>query len=192
MADAALRRDSRNLTRHTRKPARYLCRGHTSPPRAGTAAPSHSPVSHGRATYPCIDSPAVREAVLRCPYVRRTATLTLESPRNIVAYTPHSCSMARDEMEEPTDTTPLSPRVSDISDGSRYMRENDFLESPRSPGSEASMWSEPRKKPNSRLRHAVGIALLLATVFLWTASNFLASVSLHIHFACGGHGGLML
>lgn len=56
------------------------------------------------------------------------------------------------------------------------MREHDFLESPiRSPASEASVWDE-HKKPHSRLRHAVGIALLLATVVLWTASNFLASV----------------
>ncbi|KAH7067234.1 hypothetical protein BKA63DRAFT_114365 [Paraphoma chrysanthemicola] len=80
--------------------------------------------------------------------------------------------MARDEMEE---TTPLSPRVSDVSNGSRYMRENDFLESPiRSPASVVSVWSE-NKRPHSKMRHAVGIALLLATVFLWTASNFLAS-----------------
>jgi solute carrier family 35 protein F5 len=85
--------------------------------------------------------------------------------------------MARDDMEEPSATTPLSPRVSDASNGSRYMRENDFLESPiRSPASVVSMWSESKKKPNSKLRHAIGIALLLATVFLWTASNFLASV----------------
>lgn len=28
-----------------------------------------------------------------------------------------------------------------------------------------------------KMRHAVGILLLLVTVFLWTASNFLASVS---------------
>jgi solute carrier family 35 protein F5 len=85
--------------------------------------------------------------------------------------------MARDEAEEPLATTPLSPRVSDVSNGSRYMHENDFLESPiRSPASVVSMWSEGKKKPNSKLRHAVGIALLLATVFLWTASNFLASV----------------
>jgi solute carrier family 35 protein F5 len=76
-------------------------------------------------------------------------------------------------MEE---TTPLSPRVSDVSDESRYMRENDFMESPlRSPASVVSVWSE-NKRPHSKLRHAVGIALLLATVFLWTASNFLASV----------------
>jgi solute carrier family 35 protein F5 len=57
------------------------------------------------------------------------------------------------------------------------MRENDFMESPiGSPASVVSMWSESKKKPNSKLRHAIGIALLLATVFLWTASNFLASV----------------
>jgi len=94
--------------------------------------------------------------------------------------------MARDEMEEPTDTTPLSPRVSDVSNGSRYMRENDFLESPRSPASVVSVWSEVKKRPNSKLRHAVGIALLLATVFLWTASNFLASVRWnHLIFEIG-------
>ena len=85
--------------------------------------------------------------------------------------------MARDETDEPSATTPLSSRVSDVSNGSRYMRENDFLESPiRSPASVVSMWSEGKKKPNSKLRHALGIGLLLATVFLWTASNFLASV----------------
>lgn len=85
-------------------------------------------------------------------------------------------------MEEPSDTTPLSPRVSDVSNGSRYMRENDYLESPRSPASVVSVWSEPvKKKWSGKLRHAVGIALLLATVFLWTTSNFLASVCTH-HF----------
>jgi solute carrier family 35 protein F5 len=87
--------------------------------------------------------------------------------------------MARHEMDEPSATTPLSPRISDVSNGSQYMRENDFMESPpRSPASVVSMWSEGKKKPNNKLRHAVGIALLLATVFLWTASNFLASVCL--------------
>ncbi|KAJ4290574.1 hypothetical protein N0V90_010791 [Kalmusia sp. IMI 367209] len=44
----------------------------------------------------------------------------------------------------------------------------------RSPASVVSVWSES-KKPRSRWRHAVGILLLLATVFLWTTSNFLAS-----------------
>ncbi|KAF1921569.1 hypothetical protein BDU57DRAFT_510449 [Ampelomyces quisqualis] len=84
--------------------------------------------------------------------------------------------MAGHEIDEPSATTPLSPRISDASNGSRYMRENDFLESPiRSPASAVSMWSEGRKKPNGKLRHAVGIALLLATVVLWTTSNFLAS-----------------
>jgi solute carrier family 35 protein F5 len=80
------------------------------------------------------------------------------------------------DVDQPSATTPLSPRVSDVSNSSRYLRENDFLESPiRSPASTVSVWDESRK-PNSKLRHAVGIALLLATVFLWTASNFLASV----------------
>lgn len=83
------------------------------------------------------------------------------------------------EIDQPSATTPLSPRVSDVSNGSRYMRENDFLESPiRSPASVVSMWSEGKKKMNGKLRHAIGIALLLATVFLWTTSNFLASVSI--------------
>jgi hypothetical protein len=82
------------------------------------------------------------------------------------------------EIDQPSATTPLSPRVSDVSNGSRYMRENDFLESPiRSPASVVSMWSEGKRKMNGKLRHAIGIALLLATVFLWTTSNFLASVS---------------
>jgi solute carrier family 35 protein F5 len=82
----------------------------------------------------------------------------------------------REEAVEPTPTTPLSPRLSDITDESLYMRDNDFLESPlRSPASVVSAWNE-HKRPHSRLRHAVGIAFLLATVFLWTASNFLASV----------------
>ncbi|KAL5114150.1 hypothetical protein ACEQ8H_007947 [Pleosporales sp. CAS-2024a] len=79
----------------------------------------------------------------------------------------------------PSATTPLSPRVSDASDGSQYVRAQDFLESPvPSPMSEAGMWSDGKKKKkplNGKLRHAVGIALLLATVFLWTTSNFLAS-----------------
>lgn len=70
--------------------------------------------------------------------------------------------------------TPLSPRVSDVSDESRYMHDEDYLESPRSPASDVSVWREG-KRPHNKLRHAVGIALLLATVFLWTASNFLAS-----------------
>jgi solute carrier family 35 protein F5 len=90
--------------------------------------------------------------------------------------------MARksNDMDEPSDTTPLSPRVSDVSNGSRYMAENDFMVSPpRSPASVVSGWSEGRKRAgwSGKVRHAVGIALLLATVFLWTASNFLASVS---------------
>ncbi|KAF1846856.1 uncharacterized protein K460DRAFT_303737 [Cucurbitaria berberidis CBS 394.84] len=83
----------------------------------------------------------------------------------------------REEMVEPSPTTPLSPRVSDVSDESQYMRDNDFLESPiGSPASVVSVWSEGKRQPrNGKLRHAIGIALLLATVFLWTASNFLAS-----------------
>ena len=84
----------------------------------------------------------------------------------------------REEMVEPSPTTPLSPRISDVSNESRYLHDNDFLESPiRSPASVVSVWSEGKNpRVNGKLRHAVGIALLLATVFLWTASNFLASV----------------
>ncbi|KAL1797668.1 hypothetical protein ACET3X_004274 [Alternaria dauci] len=76
--------------------------------------------------------------------------------------------------EEDVETTPLSPRVSDVSDESAYLRGEDYLESP---ASEASQWAEGEKRGawTSKVRHAVGIALLLATVFLWTASNFLAS-----------------
>jgi hypothetical protein len=37
--------------------------------------------------------------------------------------------------------------------------------------------TDSTKWRNSRWRHPLGIALLLVTVFLWTASNFLASVS---------------
>lgn len=82
----------------------------------------------------------------------------------------------RQEEVEPTPSTPLSPRSSSASSGSRYVYDDDFLSSPvRSPASVVSEWDEGRK-PHSRVRHAVGIALLLATVFLWTASNFLASV----------------
>ncbi len=81
----------------------------------------------------------------------------------------------RQEEVEPAPITPVSPRSSASSD-SRFIYDDDFLESPvRSPASVVSVWDEG-KKPHSRLRHAVGIALLLATVFLWTASNFLASV----------------
>lgn len=38
-----------------------------------------------------------------------------------------------------------------------------------------SIWSEGKMSP--RWRHTLGITLLLVTVLLWTASNFLASVS---------------
>ncbi|KAF2258270.1 hypothetical protein CC78DRAFT_126677 [Lojkania enalia] len=67
--------------------------------------------------------------------------------------------------------TPL--RVSeDAFNEERYERD---IESPvLSPASAVSTWSEG-KKPRSRWRHTIGIMLLLATVFLWTASNFLAS-----------------
>lgn len=87
--------------------------------------------------------------------------------------------------EEDVETTPLSPRVSDVSDESAYLRGEDYLESP---ASEASQWAEGQKKGlwTSKVRHAVGIALLLATVLLWTASNFLASV--RISHPLGWHG----
>lgn len=82
----------------------------------------------------------------------------------------------REESVEPSPRTPLSPRTSDVSTESQYLRENDFLDSPvRSPASEVSVWTEGKRQGNKKLRHAIGIALLLATVFLWTASNFLAS-----------------
>lgn len=59
------------------------------------------------------------------------------------------------------------------------MRNHDFLESPvRSPASVMSPWGENKRPYSNKVRHAIGIALLLATVFLWTASNFLASVCL--------------
>lgn len=79
--------------------------------------------------------------------------------------------------QEAVDTTPLSPRVSNVSDESEYLDEEDYLSDP---ASAASQWdereAEQRGTARAKLRHAVGIALLLATVFLWTASNFLASV----------------
>jgi solute carrier family 35 protein F5 len=84
--------------------------------------------------------------------------------------------------EEYVETTPLSPRVSDVSSNeSAYLRGEDYL---ASPSSASSQWDEEVIEEEKRwlgrwsgkVRHAVGIALLLATVFLWTASNFLASV----------------
>jgi solute carrier family 35 protein F5 len=83
--------------------------------------------------------------------------------------------------EEYVETTPLSPRVSDVSDESAYLRGEDFL---ASPSSASSGWDEDEREEekkwlgrwSGKVRHAVGITLLLATVLLWTASNFLASV----------------
>ncbi|KAF2190087.1 hypothetical protein K469DRAFT_560997 [Zopfia rhizophila CBS 207.26] len=67
------------------------------------------------------------------------------------------------------------PQASGESAEGRYTREVDSpILSPISPASVVSVWSEG-KKPRSRWRHTIGIILLLATVFLWTASNFLAS-----------------
>ncbi|KAF1994322.1 hypothetical protein P154DRAFT_32601 [Amniculicola lignicola CBS 123094] len=61
------------------------------------------------------------------------------------------------------------------SEGDGYESDDVSVESPLvSPASHVSVWSQGRK-PHSRLRHTIGIVLLLATVFLWTASNFLAS-----------------
>ena len=80
------------------------------------------------------------------------------------------------------ETTPLSPRVSDVSSNeSAYLRGEDFL---ASPSSASSQWDDEVVEEENKwlgrwsgkVRHAVGITLLLATVFLWTASNFLASV----------------
>ncbi|KAF1834666.1 hypothetical protein BDW02DRAFT_497784 [Decorospora gaudefroyi] len=82
----------------------------------------------------------------------------------------------REELVE--ETTPLSPRVSDVSNESAYLRGEDYLESPSSP---SSVWSDQDAHGQmasawtAKVRHAVGIVLLLATVLLWTASNFLAS-----------------
>jgi solute carrier family 35 protein F5 len=96
----------------------------------------------------------------------------------------------REELVEAT--PPASPRSSTASSVSAYLHEHDFLSSPiRSPASEvSSAWERGQQrdgaggagglrggKMSARLRHAVGILLLLATVVLWTASNFLASVS---------------
>ncbi|KAF2658941.1 hypothetical protein K491DRAFT_237795 [Lophiostoma macrostomum CBS 122681] len=74
----------------------------------------------------------------------------------------------------------IPPRVSDeyrVSEESEYTRYSASIDSPiLSPASVVSEWDEGEKQqPHSRIRHAVGIALLLATVFLWTTSNFLAS-----------------
>jgi len=77
------------------------------------------------------------------------------------------------------ETTPLSPRISDVSDESGLVHADDYLRSASSSSSGSGMWADGQEKQGlmgPRIRHAVGIALLLATVFLWTASNFLASV----------------
>lgn len=59
------------------------------------------------------------------------------------------------------------------------MRGEDYLDSP---ASEVSQWTDGEEKKkgawSAKMRHAVGIGFLLATVLLWTASNFLASVRL--------------
>jgi len=76
------------------------------------------------------------------------------------------------------ETTPLSPRISDVSDESGLVHADDYLRSASSSSSGSGMWADGQEKQGlmgPRIRHAVGIALLLATVFLWTASNFLAS-----------------
>ncbi|KAF2272696.1 uncharacterized protein EI97DRAFT_385244 [Westerdykella ornata] len=68
----------------------------------------------------------------------------------------------------------LSPRTSGETIDGRHVREVLNQDPILSPASVVSNWRED-KKPHSRLRHAIGILLLLATVFLWTTSNFLAS-----------------
>ncbi|KAF2490142.1 vacuolar membrane protein [Lophium mytilinum] len=68
------------------------------------------------------------------------------------------------------DTSPMLPRVASIDSVSSA-----DLDSPVSPASIVSEWSEGKQPQPGRWRHTVGIILLLATVFLWTASNFLAS-----------------
>jgi solute carrier family 35 protein F5 len=67
-----------------------------------------------------------------------------------------------------------SPQDSEDVEDRHY--DSDFGSPIQSPASVVSVWSEGKKPPNSKRRHAVGILLLLATVFLWSASSFLASV----------------
>lgn len=43
------------------------------------------------------------------------------------------------------------------------------------PARSATVWQDGKKAQHSKWRHTVGILLLLVTVVLWTASNFLAS-----------------
>ena len=78
----------------------------------------------------------------------------------------------------------IPPRASDeyrVSEESEYTRYSASIDSPiLSPASVVSDWDEgesskERGSRHGRIRHAIGIALLLATVFLWTTSNFLAS-----------------
>ena len=76
-------------------------------------------------------------------------------------------------MPPPPLSAATSPRLSE--DGP-VIYDGDLASPIRSPASHVSVWSEGKKPPKSKWRHAVGILLLLATVFLWTASNFLASV----------------
>ncbi|KAF1958006.1 hypothetical protein CC80DRAFT_443144 [Byssothecium circinans] len=76
--------------------------------------------------------------------------------------------------QSPLLNTSASPRNSQ--DGLDTQYSADIGNPIRSPASVVSVWSEGlKKKPWSRWRHAIGILLLLATVFLWTTSNFLAS-----------------
>ncbi|KAF2873503.1 vacuolar membrane protein [Massariosphaeria phaeospora] len=73
----------------------------------------------------------------------------------------------------PLDAAP-SPRASE---DSTLLRSEHGLDSPiLSPASHVSVWNDGKKRIlHSKFRHTIGIVLLLATVFLWTASNFLAS-----------------
>ncbi|KAF1973807.1 hypothetical protein BU23DRAFT_567913 [Bimuria novae-zelandiae CBS 107.79] len=75
-------------------------------------------------------------------------------------------------MPPPPLSAVISPRNSE--DGP-IIYDRDLASPIQSPASHVSVWSEGRKPRKSKWRHAVGILLLLATVFLWTTSNFLAS-----------------
>lgn len=80
-----------------------------------------------------------------------------------------------------TTTSKTPPQTRRMSEESIYegVSDRSIARSPiHSPASEVSVWEErSRAQPraHSKIRHTIGILLLLATVFLWTASNFLAS-----------------
>ena len=146
---------------------------------AHSYTPLRTPILHAPVTFPCITTPAILPTTLNHTIRLETRNTTNLPPIHILSIITYRimAQISTDDHDE--ETTPLSPRVSDVSNGSRYMAENDFMVSPPdSPASVVSGWSESKRggKWNGKVRHAVGIALLLATVFLWTASNFLASV----------------